>query len=288
MKHTAERNEIYNFNHYSVSEVLATAKGNSLLNGQVDGMVVEGFLSPQEVDSILNGFLNLTPQQLININKGFISYPISFAQYTQGLMSNTVTPQYYHTHASAFRAGFADMFGVNIEQKLIHFFEQAFKGKKVNIPHDKEGYGSFMPFNFRNLLPEYGELKVHCENLFFNEFPLFFELMSHLVIRKNDFSFFVVLQQPEAGGELCLYDARWAEEAHNNFAMVGDTNNYVLKLQEQELKQQSINPPVGSLVLFSGGDIWHKVDIVKGNKSRITLGGFISSGLDDNNMFFWA
>jgi hypothetical protein len=174
--------------------------------------VINDFLERSEMDAILYG-LDATPEsELIKINDGFISYPISFAQFTQGIMNNTLSEDTYYRNAQKFRHEFSESFGVDMEQKVLLLFDRIFANQKIRVPSDRKSLGSFMPFNFRRLKPEFGELKLHCENLFFNEFPLFFELLSHAVRRKNDFSFFIVLQKPDSGGELCLYDAKWNEE----------------------------------------------------------------------------
>ena len=261
--------------------------GYALLRQEIDGFVLNNFLTADEVNAVLCGFRSLPADAIITINRGFSSYPESFAQFTQGIEQGKFTEEHYYKKALEFRMQFEQKFGVDIEQKCRNLFERLFVRKNIEIPVDKYKIGSFMPFNFRELKPEFGELTIHCENIFFDEFPRFFELLSHKVLRKNDFSFFITLQQPEEGGELCLFSHRW-NEAETRFQKVGDSNNYVQELLASNPQEQLISPPVGSIVVFSGGDIWHRVNVVKGNKSRITIGGFVSSGVEENMLYIWA
>ncbi|MBL7777693.1 MAG: 2OG-Fe(II) oxygenase [Chitinophagales bacterium] len=261
--------------------------GNALLRQEIDGFVLNDFVSAEEARAVVRGFRSLQADAIITINKGFLSYPESFAQFTQGIEQGKFTEEHYYKKALEFRKQFEQNFGMDIEQKCKNLFERLFVRKNIEVPVDKYKTGSFMPFNFRELKPDFGELTIHCENIFFDEFPRFFELLSHTVLRKNDFSFFITLQQPEEGGELCLFSHRW-NEAETRFQKVGDTNNYVQELLASNPQEQLISPPVGSIVVFSGGDIWHRVNVVKGDKSRITIGGFVSSGVEENMLYIWA
>ena len=42
------------------------------------------------------------------------------------------------------------------------------------------------------------------------------------------------------------------------------------------------------MIVFAGGQIWHKVQAVGGTKERITLGGFLSLSNDDKSVFTWT
>jgi hypothetical protein len=278
----------YNFLDISLSETFKYNFGDKLLKKEIDGIIINNFLTRDDISKIINGFDELPNKDLTVINEGFIAYPLSFAQCIQGITSKKISEEDYYNIANDYRATFSKKFGVDIESKFKALFEQIFPERTLNVPLPTKNNGSFVPFNFRKLFPDYGELKIHCENLFFNEFPEFFKLMSHAVKRKNDFSFFVVLQKAENGGGLRLFDARWKENEVEEFKEIGDTNNFVAAIESQNLNTQLINPEEGSIVVFSGGDIWHKIEKVLGTKSRITLGGFVSSGVEPNKMYFWA
>ena len=42
------------------------------------------------------------------------------------------------------------------------------------------------------------------------------------------------------------------------------------------------------MILFQGGNIWHRVETVRGNKPRITLGGFGGTSLNKEKIYYWS
>jgi hypothetical protein len=49
-----------------------------------------------------------------------------------------------------------------------------------------------------------------------------------------------------------------------------------------------LKPEEGDLLLFAGGNIWHRVLTVQGNKSRITIGGFIAETNMPGRYYIWS
>lgn len=48
-----------------------------------------------------------------------------------------------------------------------------------------------------------------------------------------------------------------------------------------------IKPEVGDLIVFNGGQVWHKVNDVIGTKDRVTFGGFLGRSLDGAELLYW-
>ncbi|MFT5860233.1 MAG: hypothetical protein ACI865_002341, partial [Flavobacteriaceae bacterium] len=42
------------------------------------------------------------------------------------------------------------------------------------------------------------------------------------------------------------------------------------------------------LLIFSGGPIWHKVELVEGTQNRITVGGFLALTEDEKTLKYWT
>lgn len=262
---------------------------NDITSNKVNGFIISDFLSQQEVDSILSGFKSLQKEELIHINESFDSYPMSFAQYDQMLERNSIKNEDYFNVSKNFISKFPSKFAVNILQKLIDVFSNIKNAPPILIPNDTE-QRPYVPFTFRELFPGEGCLKAHCENLFFQEFPSFFSKINAFSTLENQLSFFVVLQKPQIGGELTLFDIIWNEQQKRpNDDEIILENGITHKFENDiELKRDYIHPEVGSLVVFMGGKIWHRVEKVKLAPSRITLGGFLSFSHDGQKLYTWS
>lgn len=279
---------MYNFINYNIGQDL-TDCGAKLLNGLITGIEIDNFINISEASKIKEAFYNLPLNSLTVVDDGFVSYPLSFAQLTQGLQTNTINPDNFFTFGEEFKNNFLNTFGVDILGRLKLVVKRLFNIENLYVPQPKNGIGSFVPFTFRELKPGNGELKVHCENLFFSEFPYFFSLLDHIVLRKNEFSFFIVISSPEEGGELTLFNANWDKvKERENFTTLKDNEGNLIDILSPNIIKLKLKPKVGSLLIFSGGDIWHRVEVVKGSHSRITIGGFISAGKKSEDLYVWS
>ncbi len=263
---------------------------SAILQKNLDGFVIPDFLNAAECQQLIQGFRGLQEQQLVRVDAGFTSHPMAFAQMDQMIRSEKITAQDYHTSAAEFRQGFENQFGIDVESRLIQLLESLGQGFKAGVPKDHAGFGSFIPFTFRELLPGKGTLKAHCEHLFFQEFPKFFERFSHFTRNENQLSFFIVLQKAGQGGALTLYDLLWedGQRRPTDFDIRLADGTQVNVEDPKELPQQHISPEAGSLVVFAGGKIWHRVDMVEAAPSRITLGGFLSFSPDYQHIYLWS
>jgi hypothetical protein len=55
----------------------------------------------------------------------------------------------------------------------------------------------------------------------------------------------------------------------------------------EEFNSQIIDLSPGDLILFDGGNIWHRVENLSGDRDRVTIGGFASIS-DEKEMYVWA
>jgi Rps23 Pro-64 3,4-dihydroxylase Tpa1-like proline 4-hydroxylase len=99
-----------------------------------------------------------------------------------------------------------------------------------------------------------------------------------------------MLQQPESGGELSLYDLEW----ENGQGKANNHENREVRLADGTMRNiendevQMIDPQKGDMILFAGGQIWHRVESVQGNRERITLGGFLSFNYEKDAVVYWS
>ncbi len=281
--------KLYHIDYYNNRDLKAVRPDlNDLIQEKIHGIVVSDFLSTHEVGLILQGFRNLNDQELVHIQKDFDSYPISFAQFEQMLNAGKMSEANYLAMSSDFISGFLQRFGVDVFEKLNRVF-----GSFQNAPalhHAPVAGQPSVPFTFRELFAGEGCLKAHCENLFFHEFPGLLQRITQFGIAQHQLSFFIVLQKAGSGGELTLFDILWNEEQKR----LGDDhirlqNSTELAFDDAEkLHRQSLHLNAGSLLVFSGGKIWHRVEKVRSAPSRITLGGFLSFSENFKNLYAWS
>jgi hapalindole-type alkaloid chlorinase len=106
----------------------------------------------------------------------------------------------------------------------------------------------------------------------------------------DQLSFYFMLQKPEQGGELSLFDLEWQEGQskaslyENHDVRLPDISVHTIYKEEAQI----IDPQPGDLVIFAAGQIWHRVEEVLGNKERMTLGGFAAYSYDKLTVYHWS
>ena len=97
------------------------------------------------------------------------------------------------------------------------------------------------------------------------------------------------MQNSEEGGELTIYDLLWEKGQHKDYH---DNNDYILdkndsQIKVSDLRSFQIRPRAGDVLVFAGGDIYHRVEQIKGTSDRITYGGFINFSKDFDKFYLW-
>ena len=134
-------------------------------------------------------------------------------------------------------------------RRLIACLRALLPGRTVGLPRGREGlYGGVTV----RLLEPGGAIALHSER---PDWPMMAELASRADLSVQ-LSFYVVLQAPEGGGQLMLYEG----------AESGDI----------EAPLRPILLGTGDLILFDGTRHNHRVSTVEGRLSRWTLGGFMA------------
>jgi hypothetical protein len=282
--------DLFSFIRIKSTGAMPDGAMDDLLNEKITGILIEDFLTASEVALLVNGFRNLPLQEKTVINDGFVSYPLSFAQFTQQKNSGQITVEEYVTIAERLNEKLINFFGINITDKLCSFLKQFKQLEQVTPIMHSELNKPLVPLNFRELFPGQGELIAHCENLFFEEFPGFFSWLQLMNIKDNKLSYFITLQQAEEGGELCCFDINWANvKTRQSPTLLQDKLHNNIDLEDEtQVKRFLIKPKAGDLLLFAGGNVWHRVEKIKGSKSRITLGGFVAETTTPGKYYIWS
>ena len=282
---------------YGISELSpdeAADYPNGLLDikqRKLDGVLFRGFLTPEEVSKLVSGFDALQEPEYVKTSVGGV-YPIVFQQLAVQTESEpkAVSDAKFHdyfTTSEDFAHRFDSRFGVDFRGKLFGLLEKMAGSREIAIPRGYNDEGNYAFCTFRRLIPEAGQMGYHTGNLFRNAYAKFYEHLDTKVGTYDQLSYFVLLQKPDTGGELTLYDLEWKDGQYK------EDNRYVVqpdggKVDINDLKTMTMNMKPGDMIIFNGAQIWHRVEHVYGKTDRITLGGFIGISHDDQKVFLWS
>jgi hypothetical protein len=270
-----------------------------MYTGKRDGFLIKNVLSHFEVDTILKEFEIVQQQDkdIAHTPVGFTHPPI-FAEYSRRMENYTETEKKVETElyfelCNSFNTRFKAKFGIDAFGKITSIFKTLSGGREVSVPSGVNDKGNYPFATFRYLIPERGLMSVHCGNYFGTIFDKTYDHLTSIVAVENQMSFFIMLNEPDAGGELSLFNFRWEKGQTKTYP--GEDNEIIMPdgskryLQtDSSIKKNKIRPRKGDMILFQGGNIWHRVEMVKGTKPRITLGGFLSLDFSGRKILFWS
>ena len=247
---------------------------------KIDGFILKNVFSKEEVKEFLELTNEIEATDFLKTNTGTI-IPDPFAT-----ISNLEERlQNYRNKKNKFDTfGFEKFFGKLDE--IMRFVGAPFD---VQVPKLRLDQSNAVPATIRHFYPNMGGLFVHCGYLFQVQSPVYYQAVEPMK-KEGQLSFFIVMQQPESGGELTLYDMIWE---HVNAKDFPENNEFVLdkngsKVYLKDVESKNFNPEPGDLLIFYGGKIWHRVEPILGTKPRITLGGFINFSDDEKKCFYWS
>jgi len=153
-------------------------------------------------------------------------------------------------------------------------------GRPVVLPSRADGK-VFQPFTVRRL-PDGTGISLHHDY----HFPLaLYDELRAASDTSTLISFFVTVQQPEAGGELTVYPIT-ADEP--NPPKLPNGWAWDVPAVEARYPGQAFTMGTGDLFLFAAGRCLHRVNPVVGPKARITMGGFLSLSAARDRVLYWS
>jgi hypothetical protein len=179
---------------------------------------------------------------------------------------------------------YREIFGYDPFERLVEVLQPMAGDYVLDAP--SEDGRRYNPGNIRRYEPGKGGLRAHAGNEFID--LVRDGAMSHLVTTTHvvdHMSYFIVLQPPEEGGTLSVYDLLLDEyryEDQNLWAGERDDSAF------DSMSSIKLSPGPGDLIMFGGGWRWHRVDPILGSIPRITWGGFASPSLDGRQIHFFA
>lgn len=268
-----------------------------LFEAKLHGFLVKNFLSPPEVKTLLEAHSQLTAEELTHTPVGHF-FPQVFPEFSRAHTTATdeqkpaVADAYFEFNEQV-QNNFEKRFGVDLYARFKSFFESIASQRPVESPAGFGGRGRYAFGTFRNFIPGKGFLAIHCGNYFQTLYePVYKHLMQEVKV-KNQMSFFVMLQRADEGGNLTVFNLRWQDgmsktEMMNDVEVILPDGRKVYPDTDEGFQKQDMKPQPGDVILFQGGNIWHRVSNVEGSKPRITFGGFISPDHAEKKFYFWA
>ncbi len=187
---------------------------------------------------------------------------------------------YYDATIEA-RARLLDVFGFDLQERISAILGTMSGDYSIEVP--EEGGRAYNPGTARWYLPGQGGLYPHVGNEFVeqNEHGALTHLLTVNQVR-DWMSWFMVLQRPDSGGTLTVYDL-----LHQDRPASIDEQGVRDELFS-ELGSVTFDPEPGEMIVFCGGWRYHRVEDIGGTRPRITYGGFMRPGRDQTSIHMWA
>lgn len=262
------------------------------------GFLIKNFLTKEEANLVLKNFNDL-PKHKINETPVGRFYPKVFPELNNDVKvcktheeRKSITDKFFESNTK-FKETFINTFGVDVFGRLINLFSQLSDDFSVSVPKGFNNYGHYPFGTFRSFNPESGILTIHCGNYFQSEYQVVYDDLVKTVEVKDQLSYFIMLQPADEGGALRVFNLRW-KDGMTKPSMMNDEDiitpdNKIIKISsDKNIHFEDITPDVGDMILFQGGNIWHKVTRIQGNKSRVTFGGFMGYSKVKNEYLIWG
>jgi len=246
--------------------------------GRLGGLVIRGVYSKDDMARITETLGKA------EVNYPRTSFPPRFNAHFYGRCLDGSDPQLgeYLDDAERFRAETLSVFrgAVPFEERMEQMFRRLAGGRDVRVPCFDDGR-AYTPATIRIIL-EGGQIGTHCGNEASTR-PAYTHLNS-VIDRGDQLSYFLTLQEPVAGGELIVYSLKWSDIDASRIV------NGRSKVEDllREAEWMAVAPTAGDLLIFDGGRYFHRVDFVKGPRTRWTIGGFMMFDAPGDTVYYWS
>ena len=260
---------------------------NALTSLDIKYLLIKNFFSPDEVNSIVKDLKSLPSALCTVIKAGFTVFPRQAFNIAEPGEELDV---YFSATAEATK-DLKKYISVDVVKRFDEVFKEINNGNTVEILDGPSNSTKFMPVNFRLVTPEGGGLKgpsiIHngsnitarCANSTYKH-------LTGSIDFDNQLSFFTLLQNSDEGGDLTIFDFKrddYPAVAKNRYIIAEDGKEVDLDATKEKC---TIHMEPGDLMVFAGGQLWHKVEIVQKGE-RITLGGFTAIRYSDKTWHYW-
>lgn len=290
--------QLYNWKYIDVNELDQYPDAiHDIYDKQFDGMIIRNVFSHEEIALMRQRIEGMDQSKMTPTNGGAgHAHPRVFAQVARPAGDETVSREHlkaYFDGCASLPEELTDLLGVDFTERLESIFVKISGGRNIAVPSGFDGEGKYANTTIRMNHPGKGFINVHSGNYFQQEFPEFYEHLNTEVNVKDQLSYFITVNPAQAGGELTLFDLLWEpgqtkENANKDYEVFLTDGTRLDTGPNSPLKRMMVKPGPGDLLIFSGGPIWHKVELVEGDEERITIGGFLSFTSDMTTIKYWS
>jgi len=241
---------------------------NGVLNHDLDAVVVEGFLSLNKCSQIVDARSGLSQELRNEIPFGTV--------YGKTLVGSGDSMEEYFTRARQLNEQIVEVLEIDILKELRSLLN-------IDVSTAFQNGDPYTVGTIRSFFPQKGGLHAHAEAEFVHTLSEFNQIKNWVDI-ETQINYLLILQEPEEGGELVLYDLRWNQTPNELKSNQGFYNHYESREAIINKYSQEIIPlKTGDLILFNGINIWHAVKQITGKTDRITFAGFLAKEKEGSN-----
>ncbi|MGB3653517.1 MAG: tetratricopeptide repeat protein [Rivularia sp. (in: cyanobacteria)] len=264
--------ELYKWNILDIQSLDNGLDSIDLLHtDELDGILIKNVFSTKEIETVREHIKSLSSE---------FEQTIYGERLGLSIMEVKNDLNEYFQKASNFRLQLNKIFANEFERRIFNVFNHLHSLKNIKLL-ERENGEICIPAQIRIMHPGKGSLKAHIGNEVFVRHQVY----DHLKQIKKDvdtLSYFIVIDKPEKGGELVLYDFL---REQTTLSMKQHFYSCQLDNFLDNFRKQYISPDIGDMVIFNGGRIWHKVANFDGDKNRITVGGFLAYSQDNQTIY---
>lgn len=282
-------NQFFDFHKIRIDETHQFPNAiERIQNREFDGLVVSDFLTHEELTKAVRTIDEMPLELRHQVRTGF-TFPVAYFEADERSRNGgSMDEQFLQWMVD--RKMLPEVLGFDVENRIKETFRDLGGGRDALVLEELDSDSSYIPATLRVFYPDMGGIPVHCGNMFDEMLPNLYNDLNSRVNTKNQLSYFILLQTPEKGGHLRIFDLEWEEGqkviSETDVALADGTT--VSTEGPDRLKSFALELKPGDLIIFAAGEIWHKVDSPIGGRNRITVGGFLGFTKDKEAVAFWS
>jgi hypothetical protein len=244
---------------------------------EADAALVRGVLSSDEVDAAVARLNAVRSQSSREIFGHVLGFPLL------RLGEDNADRSGYYEATKVARATYREAFGFDPHERVVSVLQHMTGGLPIEIP--TEDGAEYNPGTVRWYLPGEGGLFPHVGNEFVDQNAG--GALSHLLTVnqvREWMSWFMVLQRPDSGGTLTIYDLLHADRPPE----IDQAGRDVREPLFAGRRSVTIDPAPGDLIVFCGGWRYHRVEQIGEGPPRMTYGGFMRADRTGTRIHTWS
>ncbi|MBT3682994.1 MAG: hypothetical protein HOG35_07985 [Candidatus Marinimicrobia bacterium] len=256
---------------------------------KISGLVIRNALSEETVNACVSIIKSAPDENKKEITSGII-YPEGFSTAIESFGKDENELYSYFVRNKIFRENIVENFGFDFESLIQDTFSQLSGGLKVEVPQGMNDKGSYISLTAKIIKPGQGSIPIHCGNVLQYYFDDFYEHLEKSTSVYDQVSYFIMLDPSDSGGELTLYNTLWSETQKiiDNSTLENLDGEKINIEDPNSIGKQQLKLNPGDMIIFSGGQIWHRIEEIRGSKDRITIGGFIAYSKNNEKLYYWS